>query len=185
MKDDVLMICYSRTGTTSTVARLLAAMTGWQLALIEDVAPRSGWTGDIRCILDSLLSRKPPYRYAGPPPGRFDHVVLMSPIWMGRMASPMRSYLQDAKAAQATNSRLPKSNSAIFLMSSRGGFRGADEMAGLTGHAPWPVAALEEREVLTGQASDVLEKFAENIQALIDSPRLQPLRPHWLSPREA
>ncbi|CAH0355895.1 hypothetical protein [Aquabacterium sp. CECT 9606] len=94
MKHEVLMICYSRTGTTLTVARLLAAMAGWQLALIEDVAPRAGWVGDVRCVWDALLKRKPPYHYIGPPPGRFDHVVLMSPIWMGRLASPMRSYLR-------------------------------------------------------------------------------------------
>lgn len=185
MKNTVLMICYSKTGTTLEVANQLVSMTGWDLAMLTDVVPRRGLLGDLRCVVDALFKRHPPYRYDGPPPAQYDHVVLMSPIWMGRLAAPMRAFIKDAQATPAGRNHLPASVSAICLMASRGGFRAVGDMSDLLGHAPWPVAALEEREVLCGQTFDLLNVLAADVRHVLEDPNPDPVRRHWLSSREA
>jgi len=87
--DSILVVCYSYTGTSLRAAQLLASHHGWPLGQVIDPKPRGTW----RCVLDSLLRRRPEIRYDGPDPGDFRTVVLVSPIWAYRLAAPMRSFV--------------------------------------------------------------------------------------------
>ncbi|MEO8656503.1 MAG: flavodoxin, partial [Ramlibacter sp.] len=91
--DTILVVCYSYTGTTRRLARLLCSHQGWPLGEIVEEHPRSGAFGTLRCVLDSLLRRHPAVRYEGPDPADFHTVVLVSPVWMYRLAGPMRSFV--------------------------------------------------------------------------------------------
>ncbi|MFN8850335.1 MAG: flavodoxin family protein [Inhella sp.] len=88
-----LLVCYSYSGHSRRLARQLAKMHGWPLGEIQLQEPRSGWMGYAQCLLDSLLHRRPAIRYHGPAPNEFDITVLVSPVWAGRLASPMRSFM--------------------------------------------------------------------------------------------
>src|SRR5665647_2974058 len=65
---------------------------------VGHAAQRAGPTGTLRCVADSLLRRRPLIRYDGPGPGKFEAVVLVSPIWIYRLAGPMRSFVADRVA---------------------------------------------------------------------------------------
>ena len=73
----------------------LTVRAGTPLGEIADARPRGTW----RCVLDSLLRRRPEIHYRGPDPGDFRTVVLVSPIWMYRLAGPMRTFVQREKDA--------------------------------------------------------------------------------------
>src|SRR5512134_1207779 len=87
--DSIMVVCYSYTGISRRAAQLLCSHHGWPLGEISEVRSR----GTLRCVLDSLLRRRPEIRYQGPDPADFRTVVLVSPIWMYRLAGPMRSFV--------------------------------------------------------------------------------------------
>jgi flavodoxin len=90
----VLLVHYSRSGYTASLAGEIAAMTGWDRDEIKDVNPRPGNWGAARCVLDVLLHLRPAIKTGGKDPAAYDLVVLMAPVWMRRLAAPMGSYLR-------------------------------------------------------------------------------------------
>ena len=88
--DGILVVFYSYTGTSRRLVQLLCSQLGWPSGEIVEERTRSGASGTLRCMADSLLRRQPRIRYQGPDPRDFGTVVLVSPIWAYRLASPMR-----------------------------------------------------------------------------------------------
>jgi len=169
----VLVISYSHTGTSRQLATTLARLQGWASAEIEDGRPgRSDW----RCVLDSLLRRHPPIRYAGPAPEGFDAVVLVAPIWVYRLAGPMRSFVRQYR------DRLP----AVAVVSAMGG-RGAPnavaEIGQLLGRSPILSTAFLAHEVEDGSCAARLRAFSEAVGKAVASTEV--LRPSTLSPQTA
>jgi hypothetical protein len=89
-----VLVVYSYTGNARRLAELVCSLEGWPLGVVTDTNPRSGGTGTLRCILDSLLHRAPEIDYSGPPPGAFRSIILIAPIWMYALAGPMRSFVR-------------------------------------------------------------------------------------------
>lgn len=171
---DILLVCYSRTGNTRLVADELARFTGWPLALIHDAKPRAGARGDWRCMLDAWLRSRPDYRYEGPPPENFEHIVLLTPVWMKRLAAPLRAFLGDHDLSR-------QRVSVVCTQGGRGGFNAVEEIATLTRQVPSPVQILLQREVLSGLSPQRLEDFVVQVLASSTYQRDRQ-RPSWLSP---
>ncbi|MGN5480872.1 flavodoxin family protein [Cupriavidus basilensis] len=128
-------------------------------------------------MLDMLLRRAPAYRYEGPPPEDCGQVVVVAPVWLGRLAAPMRRFLLD-------HAPFSGSVSAICVMASRGGFRAEDDIASLTGKTPVPALVLKQRDVQSGAAAEPLAAFAAALRSRRTTPEAI-VRPAWISPREA
>lgn len=90
---EILVISYSDTEISHRLAQLLCKQQGWPMAEINEVHPRSGLPGRVRCLLDSGLRRCPQICYSGPPPNEYDAVVLVAPVWSSRLAGPVRSFV--------------------------------------------------------------------------------------------
>ena len=153
----VLVIFYSYTGTARRLATLLCAQQGWPGAEVIERRAHGGARGTWRCVLDSLLRRCPDFAYRGPAPEGFDAVVLIAPIWVGRLASPMRSFVRDRPAA------LPEI-AVLSVMGSRGAPAAAAEIARLTGRAPLLSGAFTTREVADGSCAGRLQAFADAVR---------------------
>ncbi|NUO72546.1 MAG: flavodoxin [Frateuria sp.] len=141
----VLVVCYSYTGTASRAAQLLCSHHGWPLGEIRDAGPR----GTLRCVLDSLLMRHPAIRYEGAEPREFDTVVLLAPIWMYRLAAPMRTFVAQRR------DQLPRV-AVIVTMNAGGAVNAFAEVARLLGHAPVASAGFLQREIEDGSATSRL-----------------------------
>jgi hypothetical protein len=145
----VLAVSYSYTGRCRKLRQALAARLGWAEGEITDRYPgRAAW----RCILDSLLRRKPRIRYTGPALDSFDAVVLIAPIWAQKLASPMRTFVSNPRPQAPM----------VALVSVMGGGGAPDaltEVTRLLGQAPAVFASFTQREVDDGS-------FAEHIEAL-------------------
>jgi flavodoxin len=155
--NEVLVIFYSYTGTARRVAQRLAAERGWPVGEVVDAAPRAGGRGTWRCVLDSLLRRRPAIRYEGPDPAAFGTVVLVSPIWVGRLASPMRSFLY-LHAAELGDFAV------ATVMGSNGAPAALAEITAIAERRPLLHAAFLRREVDDGSADARLAAFATAVQ---------------------
>jgi hypothetical protein len=168
----VLVVTYSHTGTGRTLARLLCSLQGWQMAEIADERPR----GNFRCILDSMLRRCPPIRYDGPNPRRFDTVVLVSPIWAGRLAGPMRSFVDSRRA-------LLPDVAVVSVMGGQGAPDAVAEIGKRLGRAPILSAAFTKAEVEDGTFARRLQEFGQAVQSAKDKKAV--MRASDLSPKAA
>jgi hypothetical protein len=88
----ILVTCYSRGGTTLRVAEEIARALGAELDTIEEGSSRKGQLGFMRSALEALAKGLPSIR-TNKSPSDYDLVVLGTPVWVGNMSSPMRSYL--------------------------------------------------------------------------------------------
>lgn len=172
--NNVLVIVYSYTGTSRRVGELLCSQQGWRLAELTDARPRSGALGTWRCMLDSFFRRQPAIRYDGPPPGDFDAVVLVSPIWMLRLAGPMRSFVARQRE------RLPDV-AVLSVMGGQGAPNAAAEIGTLLGRAPVLSASVTMREVDDGSCAARLEAFGTALRRAKESQAV--VRPVILSPQ--
>ena len=172
----ILVVVYSHTGASRRLAQLLASLQQWTLAEIRDVQPRAGSAGMWRCFLDSLLRRRPKIRYDGPDPRSFNAVVLVSPIWVGRLAGPMRSFVAAHRASL-------RDVAVVSVMGERGAANAVAEVGRLVGRAPICNAAFKTREVEDGILAARLQAFG---QVVAESKESTPgVRPTDLSPRAA
>jgi len=152
--DSILVVCYSYTGTSRRAAQLLCSHHGWPLGEVFDETPRGTW----RCVLDSLLHRRPAVRYEGPEPADFRTVVLLAPIWVGRLAGPMRSFVH---RYHALLSRV----AVVMTEASQGAATGAvGEIAAIVGRAPIRTLVLTQRELEDGSGTSDLLAFADALQ---------------------
>ena len=154
--DTFLVVCYSYTGTTRRLAQLLCSHHGWPLGEIVEEHPRSGAVGTLRCVLDSLLRRHPAVRYEGPDPADFHTVVLLSPVWMYRLAGPMRSFVARHREAL-------RHVAVILTMGAGGASNAVAEIAHVLGHGPILVRTFTAHEVEDGSGTGRLLDFADEL----------------------
>jgi hypothetical protein len=169
--DSILVVCYSYTGVSRRAAQLLGSQNGWPVGEITDIEPaRGSW----RCVLDSLLRRRPEVSYQGPDPSDFHTVVLVSPIWIYRLAGPMRSFVTGNKEAL-------RRVAVISTMNSGGASNAVGEIAHLLGHGIIESAAFTSREIEDGTGTVRLIEFGEALQpGSTASQRVR--RPAWTAP---
>ncbi|MDM0045072.1 flavodoxin [Variovorax dokdonensis] len=173
---NILVVSYSWTGTCTQVGRRLCAQRpGWQHAEIALEKPRSGRAGYWRCVLDSLLRRRPAIVYHGPFPTQFDAVVLVSPIWAFSLASPMRSFVRTRR------DHLPDV-AVVSVMGGAGASNAEREVERLLGRTCVRAAAFTMQDVQEGKANARIDQFADALQALEDG--RQRSAPH-ISPQAA
>jgi hypothetical protein len=169
----ILVVSYSYTGTCHRVAQTLCAQFGWPSGEITDAVPRSrSW----RCVLDSLLRRRPAIRYTGPAPEGFDAVVLVAPIWASQLAGPMRTFVSEHGA------RL-RHVAGISVMGDSGAPNAIAEISRLLGRPPLVSTALTTREVNGGSAAGALRAFGNTVVAALS--KTDVLRPAALLPQSA
>ena len=169
--DSILVVCYSYTGISRRAAQLLCSRHGWPLGEITEVRPRGSW----RCVLDSLLRRRPEIRYRGPDPSDFRTVVLVGPVWMYRLAGPMRSFIVREREAL-------RRVAVISTMNSGGASNAVAEVGRLLEHGlVVGAAAFTAREIEDGSGTARLLSFGDALQP--GSTASQPARPAaWTAP---
>jgi multimeric flavodoxin WrbA len=94
----LLVVYYSLSGKTATLAKYMAESLKADTLVIEDLKSRRGVWGFIRSGYESVSGKKPKIRTIPADMGdekmaASDGVILLSPIWAGRISSPMRSFI--------------------------------------------------------------------------------------------
>ena len=88
-----LVVYYSRTGTTKKVAETISSMIESDIERIIDTKKRAGPFGGLAAAKDAILKRLTKIEATKNDPSDYDLVIIGTPIWVGAMSAPIRSYI--------------------------------------------------------------------------------------------
>lgn len=147
-----LIVYYSLTNNNESLAKMLQARLGCEMLRIETV----GKKGVFSIMLDVIFGRKPAIRRHHTSIMEYDHLILLGPVWMGKIASPLRTFLSEEKG----------SINRYSFISVCGGLPGQKEklekeLETIVGVRPRSVSELWVSEIIGGNVT----KNAKNVSA--------------------
>ncbi len=152
----ILIVYYSRTGYTRRVAEELAALADAELQPITEDRSRMGIAGFFRSATEAYLVRPAKINPSQHTPENYDLVIFGTPVWAGRISSPMLGYLKTYKPQV--------DRYAVFC--TVGGSDGAvalDQFAEIIGKQPDAELILTDKEIDAGTHKLLIETFAEHL----------------------
>lgn len=85
-----LIVYYSFSGNNEILAKKLQSRLGCEIYKVTETKMRNSF--DV--FLDVLFKRSPKINKPYISLSKFDHIILIAPIWAGRIANPLRVFLQ-------------------------------------------------------------------------------------------
>lgn len=152
-----LVVYYSRTGTTQSLAIDLATRLGADVEKLVDTVDRSGIAGFLRAGRDALKKKETKLAQLRYRPEDYELVLLLTPMWAGSMPPATRTYVHEQQG------RFKE----LALAVTRGGADPArlfQELEQLAGQRSLARLALLTREVRQGRAERAVQEFAELIK---------------------
>jgi len=90
---NTIVVYYSFTRNNEQLAKLLQEKLQCEILKIETVRKRTAMS----IFLDILFGRKPAIRPHDRPMERYDRFIFVAPVWAGRIASPLRTFLYEER----------------------------------------------------------------------------------------
>ncbi len=152
-----LVVFYSRTGLTKEIAVHISEELNCDIEEIFDVKSRKGIFGCIRSGIESAFKKTPNIKEIEVNPENYDIVIIGTPVWVGNMASPVRTYLF------RNNDKL---NRVAFFctMLSRGSKKTFLEMEKLSEFNPLACLALTGNEIKQEKHIKKVKEFINKIK---------------------
>jgi len=88
-----VVVSYSYTGNNEALAAAVATSLSAEHVKITEAKPRTMGT----IIGDMIFGRAPKAQPSPDVLAQYERVILMGPVWMGKVASPLRAYLKAIK----------------------------------------------------------------------------------------
>jgi flavodoxin len=153
----VLVVYFSRTGTTRRVALDIARALGADVAELTEARPRTGLLGYLRSGFEASLRRTTTLQNAHEEALRYDLVVVGTPVWSASVCSPVRTFLRRHAG------KLPAL--AFFAtMGGRGSERAFLEMTQEAKREPVASFAVTARDVQAGRHLAAVDGFVGNLR---------------------
>lgn len=153
-----LVVYYSRTGTTKTVAEEVAQKLGADVEEIKDSVKRTGIWGWLISGRDGMKRNLTKIRHLEKDPGDYDLVVVGTPIWAGNISAPTRTFLRAFK-------KNFKKVAFFCTMGGRSFENTFKEMTEEAGKEPVAELAIREKELNQGEYESQLEEFASKLKS--------------------
>lgn len=154
----ILVVFYSRSGRSRAVAEAIAGRLN---ADLQEVIPLKGYRGlfgFFRGGFQAARRRLPAIRPLGREASAYDFVIFGTPIWAGRMSSPMRTCIAGQKAGIRQY--------AFFCTAGSAEQQAAlDDLRELVGFAPAATMVLTSPEVSRGRFQQKLDGFLAGLPA--------------------
>lgn len=156
-RDAILLVYYSRSGRTRSLAEHIAAQCGADIEEIVDSVGRRGVLGYLRSLFEALLRIPAPIELNRRSPRKYDTVIVGSPVWAGQVPSPVRSYLRRNRG---------RFRRVAFFCSHRGSgyHRMLHQLAVLSGRNPVATLALAEADVAQRRHMRAVSRFSRAIK---------------------
>jgi len=150
----ILVVFYSRTGNTRHVAEAIAESLKADIEEIRDARSRSGVLGFLRSGYEALTGKLAEIQQVAGKPDEYDLVLVGSPVWVGRLSSPMRTYLTlYGRSIKQT---------AFFCTCKSDEGRAFKEMEALS-KKPIATLCIREEEVKSGEYIRKIEEFIKTL----------------------
>jgi flavodoxin len=152
----ILVVCYSRQGTTLRLAQEIAAALNADFERIEEVWQRKGVFGFVLSSLEAMAKGLPSIR-TRKDPSNYDLVVLGTPTWAQSISAPMRAYL-------FLHRDQLRSTAFFATMGGFGAENALHEMKLLCDANDAPTCSFVEREVKANQYQSKLQQFVAAVR---------------------
>ncbi|MFN0217843.1 MAG: flavodoxin family protein [Hyphomicrobium sp.] len=163
----ILVVFYSRSGTTRKIAQALAKAMRCDLEEISEPKSRAGFFGYTRSLLEALLRRPAVIAAKKRDVAAYDLVIVGTPVWGSSLSSPARAYLM------ATAPQLP--DVAFFCCFGGSGSESTfAQMTAVTGKKPRACCAITQGEVQAGTFGGPLATFEKALSVMTAD--VQPVR---------
>lgn len=158
----ILIIYYSRTGTTKKVAEMIAEKIGAEATEIKDNVDRSGIAGYMKSGRDAMKKRLTKLEPLRKKLAEYDLVIIGTPIWGWNMSAPIRTFVTEQKN---------NLNQVAFFctMGGSGDENAFEEMAEILEKKPLSTLSLKTKDVATGNFSGRLDEFVKSIIQKIET----------------
>lgn len=167
-----LLVYYSLTGNNKALAEKLSVGTQYDLLRLEEENRRTMFS----TLLGLIFRRRPRLKKYDVDISTYDNVILIAPVWAGKVATPMESFIRRER-------QYVKAYSFITLC---GGIAGQKEklfasLSTLAGKEPVAIEELWVSDILSGQENGVgtyrikdcdWGRFADRIVAFEDAVKL-------------
>jgi len=155
-KSKILVVFYSRTGNTKKVAEEIAAELKCDIEEILDTKDRSGMSGYMASGKEAMKKQVAVIKEIKNNPANYDLVILGTPVWAGKMSSPVRTYVIQNKEKLK--------NVAFFCTMGGGGNKKAfADMEEAIGKKPAATMTILEREVKKNEYKAKVEGFVKEL----------------------
>lgn len=132
-----VIVYYSFSGNNEALAKKLSSLTGAVLEKISELKKRSG----ITILWDLLFKRTPRIQTPQLDLSSYDHVILVAPIWAGKIATPLKTFIKQEK-------NHIKQYSYISLCGNGGNHHVGQELNRLANKTPTSVTELKVNDLL-------------------------------------
>lgn len=157
-----LVIYYSLTGNTQKIAQAIANALEADINRIEDRRSRTGLLGMVRTVYQVLFSRPAKIRIPYTDPYQYDLLILGAPVWIMKLAPPMRSYILKEK---------PRCKQVAFFSTegSSGAANAFKAMERLCAKKPIATLEVTEADIKSGKYHEKTKAFTNSCrQAFTD-----------------
>ncbi|MDR3472519.1 MAG: flavodoxin [Devosia sp.] len=156
----VLVVYFSLTGHTKQIAEAIAGALHADLDPIADAANRTFSPSHmIWFAMEAILQQMPQIHEPRHDPSEYDVVVIGTPVWAGRVAPPVHTYI-DRYKAQFKH---------LALFCTEGGANGEHalkQMAELAGFEPKAQLIVTEGELAAATFAPKVEAFVKTVAAV-------------------
>jgi flavodoxin len=153
----ILVVYYSRSGTTRKLASSIAARLKADLEEICDYRNRSGPSGYLRSLVDAMTQSSVDIVPHGCDVASYDLVVVGTPVWAGSVSSPVRAYL-------AENRQQLRHVAFFCSLGGRGSESAFSQMRALVGKPPLAECKVTAREFRRGDEKSLLDDFVGKLR---------------------
>jgi len=152
----IIVVFFSRTGTTRKVGEMIAEKFGADTEEIKDTVDRSGVKGYLLSGRDAMRKRLTKLEPLKHNLAEYDLVVIGTPVWGWTVSVPMRTFVTEQKG-------IIKKTAFFCTMGGSGAERAFSEMEKIIGKKPAGTLALTTKEVVAGNFSEKVEKFLSGL----------------------
>lgn len=156
----ILIVHFSLSGVTKQVVDMLGREIDATVIPIEAASPYRGVFGYLRAGYEALTGGAPEIKTRIHEPSRFPITVLATPVWAGKMSSPMRSYLTEHKGAF-------RKLAFLCTMGGSGAQSTFADMEKTAGQSPLATLFLREKQVRAGTIRPDVARFAAELQSAL------------------
>lgn len=151
-----LVVYFSRTGNTKKIAKKLSKELNAELEEITEPKNRMGALGFIKSGSEAMRKKIVPIHKPKHNPEKFDLIIVGTPIWAGRLSSPVRSYLSKYSG---------KLKRTAFFCTCTGlnPEKAFEEMQKLS-KKPLATLLVREQELSTKKTQEKIKKFVKKLK---------------------
>jgi flavodoxin len=153
----ILVVFYSRSGNTKKIAESISESLDCDIEEIVDTEKRGGIIGYIKSGYEASRGKLSKIEDTKNDVAQYDLVIIGTPVWAGKMAVPVRTYI--------TQNHAKFNNMAFFSTAGGTNFDGTfSDMKEVSGTSPIAEIGIRTKEVQDGSYKTKVTEFLTKIQ---------------------